>query len=455
MNNYTNNESTRYEIVLLEDDPHTLKLIVDKLEKRGIIVHAYKDGNKALIKIKNDPRIGALITDIEIRYPYPNGPRNGPQGYDVANIILKDSPNRFLSVVVLTGLEQEVALDRIPLFNMRVHTFSKIKWTKLSNEEEIEKTFDALALLVKEYVELTPNRWLNEVYQLYPKSRWVCEQRESNKIYPPYWEIYRRMWFSHEWKHIETEIGKKAEEIIKSYLLNKETRKLRGDHLSLTENPNDITFREHLIGRRVVYALKALEPAYWENIIRGEKTEEEKPSLEAEVWQAIQNEDTKKLVNTLNTHAAMYKLVDQHAKLEEINKNVEKLEQENKQTSPNYKRFLKERKELEDYLRNAKEPMKDVVTKLSRALEIEDEKVQQGFVPFLRFWNLDFSSVGWVKKTSSTSGGKDPLTQTLLLLGIRKQDIQDEDPRNWKLLLPEERKWLVEFLKNFEVAHPI
>jgi len=49
---------------------------------------------------------------------------------------------------------------------------------------------------------------------------------------------------------------------------------------------------------------------------------------------------------------------------------------------------------------------------------------------------------------SKTGGGNDPLTQTLLLLGIRKQDVGNEDPLRWKLLLPEERKWLQEYLSR-------
>jgi len=50
------------------------------------------------------------------------------------------------------------------------------------------------------------------------------------------------------------------------------------------------------------------------------------------------------------------------------------------------------------------------------------------------------SEVDWAKKSKTDEKG--PLKQMLLLLGIRMEDIQDEDPENWRLLLPEERKWL-------------
>jgi len=446
MSNDTTNESTRHEVVLLEDDPETLALIKSNLEARGITVHAYTKGEEALQKIMDDASIGALVTDIEIRYPYPNGPRNGLQGYDVANRILRDSPNRLLSSIVLTALEQEEALDSVHVFQARIHPFSKMKWMKLNDQVQIGKTFEALAMLVKEYIELTPNRWLDEVKQLYPKSRWVSEQKDGKKVYPPYWEIYRKMWFSHSWNHVEPDLATKAEEIVQSYL-DGDTRKLRGDHLSLTENPNNITFQEHLIGRRVVYALKALEPAYWENMIRGERPEEEKPSLDADIWQALQSEDTRTFFNKLNAHAAEHNLVDKHAQLEETKKKVEKLEQQNKHASEEYNKLFKEQKKLETELQKAKEPMQSIVTQLGQALEKENEEVRKAFVPLLRFWNLDFSEVEWAKKTKSDDKG--PLKQMLLLLGIRMEDIQDENPENWKLLLPEERRWLRTVLEKF------
>lgn len=449
MNNDIINERIRYEIVLLEDDPKTLELIKNKLESRGITVYDYTDGNKALQKIRDDASIGAFVTDIEIRYPYPNGTRNGLQGYDVANRMLRESPNRLLSVVVLTALEQEEALDSMPVFQMRVHPFSKHKWMKLYAQDEIEKTFDALALLIKEYIELTPYRWFGEVKKLYPKSRWVCKQKDGKKNYPPYWEIYRNMWFSHSWKQIEPDLGARAEEIVRLYL-DGEIRKLRGDHLSLTENPTDSTFLEHLIGRRVVYALKALEPAYWESMVRGERPEEEemdKPTEEA--WGKL-DEETKSLVNKINQNAANLKGPKQQ--LDKLQQKAESLE--NKSSLLNDEE--KELENLHEEIRKIHEQINQInnilrpsVNELVDALKKEPSEVQQGFIAFLRYLNADLSKAEWTKKPAQTGGGRDPLTQTLLLLGIRKQDIQDENPENWKLLLPEERKWLRQFLEKY------
>lgn len=443
MSNEINDEATRYEIVLLEDDPETLGLIKGKLEARDIIVHAYVRGDEALQKILDDPNIGALVTDIEIKYPFPDGTRNGLQGYDVANRILTHSPSRLLSVIVLTALGAEGALDSVNVFRGKAIYFSKEKWTKLSEEKDIEETFDALAMIVKELVELTPYRWLEEARQLYPKSRWVCEQKDGKKIYPPYWEIYRKIWLSHGWKQIEQQIGQKALEIVQSYRQG-ETLRLRGDHLSLTENPNEITFQEHLVGRRVVYALRAIEPAYWERMIRGERPEQEEiAELSAETWVKISTEKVKNLVNQINQKSANLKHLKQQ--LDELQKKAEDLENKSSLSKAEEKELedlLEKIRKIRDQISQINDALRPLVDELVDALKNEPPAVQEGFNPYLRYLDADFSEVDWTKKPPQTGGGRDPLTQTLLLLGIRKQDMQDENPENWKLLLPEERKWL-------------
>lgn len=455
MSNEINNEAPRYEIVLLEDDPETLNLIKEKLEARGIIVHAYARGDEALQKILDDPNIGALVTDIEIRYPYPNGTRNGSQGYDVANKISRSSPDHLLSIIVLTALEQEQALDSVnlfTLFNVKVdHYFSKWKWTKLNDSGEIETTFDALGMFIKEYIELSPQKWADDVRKLYPRSRWVCAQKDGQRVYPPYWDIYRKMWFSRDWKSIEQRISEKATEIVESYRRG-EFEKLRGgrDRLTLTENPNEMTFQEHLSGRRVVYALKALEPAYWENMVRGERTEEEeRAELTAETWGGITTHEVKNLVNDLNKNASTLRDLDQQ--LSQLNKQIESFEKKaslTKSEEGELEGLQSKASKIRERLAEVKKKLQPLVNHLMEALKNEPEEVQNGFVPYLRFLNADFTNVDWAKKTSQTGGGKDPLTQTLLLLGIRKQDIEGDEPENWKLLLPEEGKWLISFFDN-------
>lgn len=453
MKNNTADERSRYEIVLLEDEPDVLKMLKEKLEMRGIIVRPYMRGDDALKKIMDDPNIGALVTDIEIRYPFPTGKRDGLQGYEVANRILSDSPNRLLSVIVLTKFEEEEALDSVPLFNMRIRPISKRKWTKLNDPKDVELTFDAIGLLIKEYIELTPNRWINEVNQIYPTSRWVREYKKGGNIFPPYWEIYRNLWFYDKWKKIEPEIGEEADRIVQSYV-NGEYLRLRGDHLSLTEKPNETTFQEHLIGRRVVYALKALKPDYWESMIMGRSIDEydelkegEKPSLDSKIWQNIQSDEVRSLVNKLMEYAADRNLVDKHNKVEDILQKMEDLEMNSKGDSIEYEKLRQDKEKLSNDLRHEKKAMLPTMNQLAKALEMENEEIQQGFIPFLRFWNLDFTEVKWNKK--SIIDKKGPFKQLLLLLGIREEDIRPKIPDNWRLLLPEERKWLRTILQKY------
>ncbi len=148
-------EVRMYQVVLLEDDPSDLNLIRENLENRGIKVHAFVDGYQAINKISDDTSISALVTDVVIRYPFPHGPRNGPQGYDVANRFATDHPHRPLALVVLTSQNEERTFDTVRLFKQRFEPFHKMKWQKLSAKEDIDLTFEALAQLVKDSIDRT------------------------------------------------------------------------------------------------------------------------------------------------------------------------------------------------------------------------------------------------------------------------------------------------------------
>jgi alanyl-tRNA synthetase len=199
----------------------------------------------------------------------------------------------------------------------------------------------------------------------------------------------------------------------------------------------------------VVYALRAIEPSYWENMVRGERVEdEERAELSSETWENITTTEVRRIVNEINKNSSNLKdLNQQHVQL---TKQLEAFEVKTALTNAEGVEFENVRMktgEISERLSIIKQKLQPFINQLVRALKNESEEVQIGFVPFLRFLNADLTDAEWAKKTRQTGGGKDPLTQTLLLLGIRKQDIEGDEPENWKLLLPEERMWLRQLLQ--------
>ncbi len=432
----------RYEIVLLEDDPETLELITQKLEHRNIIVYPFADGQAALKKALQDANIGLLLLDIEIRYPWPDGPRSGLQGYDVANRIVSDSAHRLTSVVVMTGLEQEEALDSANIFEMSPVYYSKLKWQKLENADQIEQVFDDFADMLKALIENTPFRWYEVVRQTYPNSRWVKERKKKQKKSPPYWFLYRNLWLSKNWKQLEHDVGKRAVDIVHAYQ-NSETKKLRGDWLNLTDSPVESDFTEHLVGRRVVYALKYLEPVYWKEKLRGKDVTEETPVLPAKVWDRIQSAHIREKINHIHTIAAQHEL----EKLYNVyKKNLSLLDSGT--TKVELSNVVDKQAALQHELDHITEQVSGDVAEIAAALQQETGDVQQDLVPFLRFWDVDFRQLQWAGKPETAAGGQDPVTQLLLVLGIRLQDVEGNDPENWRLLLPEEKKWLKDIVRS-------
>jgi len=434
----------RLEIVVLEDDPNTLKMIEDELGRRGLIIHGFSQSASALQKMFEQTHIGVLLTDIEIRSPFPNGPRSDLQGYDVVNRLYERAPHRLFTVIVMTALDQESALDGANLFQVRPYFFSKHKWQH--GHDEQRAAFDQLATLLTEAVAATPNQWFEQVLHDYPKSRWVCEKWQDGKRIPPLWEWYRKLWFSAAWPITEKQIGATADALVRTYK-DGDVRKLRGDHLTLTATPNETSFIEYLIGRRVIFALAAVEPAYWEYYVRGEATKEEEPLLAADVWQHLDSEQAKNLINQIHRHAAENQLDKLHRDYTLTAEKVERLEeQQDGAESPEYQRLLHRQETLSAKLKECTQAITPLIQELAKRLNQESEGTRQAMIPFLRFWGADFSQEAWSKTDSKSSGGNDPLTQTLLLLGIRKQDIENPDARRWKHLLPEERKWLEKYL---------
>lgn len=411
----THHDIPRYEVVLLEDDPHTRELLEGKLSERGMTVHAYASGEEALEKIQADPNVGALLTDIEILDAYPDGDIAGLQGYDVANRIREEAPHRLLSIVVMTRLPGDAAFDNLNAFNVPFTTVHKTKWIGAEKEAERDKAFDELASRLKEAIRKTPHNFYEELEREHPKNRWITRD---------YWSVYRSLWFSKNWPGTETRIAERATEIVQDYLEG-ESRKLKGEILSFSEQPSEGQLLDHLIGRRVIYALNALHPAYWETLICGERIEEEKTALDPEVWQHIESDEVRSLFNKLQRRIARNDLARQHEEYERLS-----------------------REERQSY-REAKEAAQADVKNLGRALDGEPDDVQRGFIPYLRFWNLNFTEVDWTTNSDTAARDQQNLKQTLLLLGIRKDDIKDEHPENWKLLLPEERLWLKRIVEQF------
>lgn len=436
------NETQRIEIIVLEDDPQTLAMLTEQLQQRGVLVHPFSQSAAAFEEMINASHISVLLTDIEIREPFPDGPRSDLQGYDVVNRLYEQAPQRPFTAVVMTALDQESALDSANLFQVRPLFFSKRKWQQDSAAHQ--QVFDQLATILTDAAQSTPNLWQQQVMRDYPKSRWVCEKAESGKRIPALWEWYCKLWFSPNWPSLEKQISRSAEKIVSAYL-DGDVRKLRGDHLSLVAAPNENSFKEYLIGRRVVYALAALEPGYWETYIRGEAVKEEEPLVPPDIWQELTSDQVRNLINQIHAYAAQFQLEKVHHEYGACAKKIEQLEQAGSENEE-YRRLLHRQAALAEKLQQAQKAVAPAALELGAALTAETETVRQTLIPFLRFWGADFSKISWSKIESKTSGGNDPLTQTLLLLGIRKQDLEGSDPQQWKLLLPEERKWLEKFV---------
>jgi CheY-like chemotaxis protein len=398
----------RYEIALLEDDPETRALLEQELTRRGITVHAYGRGEEVLQKLVGDAGIGAFLTDIEILEHFPDGDFARLQGYDVANRLLEEASNRLLSVVVMTRLPVEEAFDSLNSFRLPITTFHKGKWSR--EDARAEAAFDELADLLKKTIESTPHTILEELQRDYPSSRWLSRG---------YWPVYRSLWLSRDWPRTETAVGARAAEIVQGYRSGDlRGQSLRSGILSFSERPTAAQLPDHLIGRRVIYALKLLEPADWDRLVTGERVVEETRAISLELWNAIQTDRVRALINTLSRRMSDHDLGGLHDRFESLSAADRQL-----------------------YMRE-KAAAQPIVEQLGQALSDEPEEVRQGLVPYLWFWDLDFRRVPWKFDPAAAGRDEQNLKQVLILLGVRREDIRDDNPANWKLLLPEERSWL-------------
>jgi len=279
------------ETVLLEDDPKDLALVKKELEQRGIVVHPFQDGNEALRKLRTDPHIEVLITDIAIEYP--EHVRSRPQGYTVANTMYAEYPDRYLGVVVLTGLDDERSFDANRLFTCAFEPFHKRKWLKLdpSDMRSWELTFDFLEELVRDTARQSWSHWEKLIKEVNPKSLWISGER-------PYLPTYIGLRRDKDWRTLESAIGKQALEIVAEYRKGNQ-RSLQGEFVTLSEKPTVSSFREHLIARRVLYAVKKLVPDNWEQWLQGfDRTDEERPEID--FWEEIESDKLRMTLNGIN-----------------------------------------------------------------------------------------------------------------------------------------------------------
>ena len=417
----------RYKVVLFDDDPATTALLKTELEHRGLEVKTFLRGDEVLAYLKQNPDVSVLLTDIEIRYPFPDGLRSGPQGYDVANRVPEVCPNRLLGVVVMTGLDQAEAFESLGSFQVRAQAFSKMRWLQASDTEEKTEAFDRLATLLRTTADESMQRWLEELKTAHPANKWVMGG---------YWDLYRTLWYRPDWKAIEAQIGQQAIQIIDGYREG-EAKKLRGEVLSFSKKPDELSFQNHLVGRRVVYGLKARRPSYWDDLIRGEAIVEDQPMLPPGAWEQIETEEVRALVNELNRIAARQDLEKTYKELEKTTRALEQADG----PDPALEQAMRK---LNSVLQQVRMEAEDAIAQLNQALEQEQEETQQLFKPYLRFWGLDFRTAKWATQPEKSTGGSDPVTQLLLLLGIRREDIALDNPKHWLFLLPEERAWLRE-----------
>lgn len=433
----------RYEIVILEDDPETSGLLQEKLSERNITVHATARGDDALKEIENNINVGAFLTDIEILYPYPNGKRNGKQGYDVANAVTR-MHSRLLSVVVMTKYDAEQALEELNLFAGNVTAFSKQAWQKFINPAEQESAFDKLTEKIKAAIEMTPYRWAEELKSDHPQSKWVDEKQKGNKTLPSYWSIYRKLWFSKDWRTREKQIGERANEIVSLYLNDHDSRKLRGDHLKLVDQPDENAFTDHLVARRVVFALKAIEPLYWDKMILGERLEETPGKNHFEHWSNY-SQSVQRYINEINAAATG---------LDEANKEHDKIEKDiSKSNDPGgwerayVDKQLEKKKASNQSIVLYEKNIRENLIKLER--EAKDDTYFSEITVFIESWNQQLSSKPTEKKASGKTKEENVLQQWVRDLGIKKEHIEHENYREWKFLLPEERKWLEEAYEGY------
>jgi CheY-like chemotaxis protein len=401
------------ETLLLEDDPTDLALVKKELEQRGIVVHAFQDGNEALHKLRTDTHIEVFLTDIAIDYPSGYKQRK-LQGYDVANIIAREYPERYLGVIVLSSLSAERVSDVYYFgFQCPILPFHKEKWLKLKAEQikDWNDTFDGLEALVTDIAGQSWSRWGKLVKQVNPKSVWISGQQ-------PYLPIYIGLRRNKDWRALELGIGDQAREIVTMYK-NGDHRPLQGGFTTLSEKPNASSFREHLIARRVVYAVKKIAGNYWEQWLQGvDQEQEDRPQMD--FWDKIESRELRTTLNRINLLKA------ELASLE-------------KQRGSS-KEFIAGKRE------RALQLLADLVKKANVAAANEPDTVQVGVAGIVRELETliehSHAGAGQIKKSKSKPKPENRLQATLRLLGIEKKHIKDPDPSNWKLLLPEEAIWL-------------
>jgi len=424
----------RYEILLLEDDQEQRTQIHHNLTANGIIVHSCSSGEDALDTLTANPQIGLLMTDIELLDS--KGRRSGFQGYDVANQIPERFPNYLLSVLVMTALPKSAALREANYFRIRIHTMAKEDLLEMPPNDEQNYVVREIRTLI----EATSNSWIDAIRKSYAKSRWLRKYSNTS-----YWQLYQGMWYNKNWESVNIAVGERAKRIVESYRSG-DIRKLRGGFLHFKEEPQGEDIKEILVGRRVIYAMKYDEPAYWKTFVRGEQSiNEEEPIIPPEIYSSIRCEETKQIINQIQEKApGVYEIKKEIDKLSSELDAIENNERTNSEPRVNKELHIKQeqRSKLHERLLSIRNIIRPSREQLEQQLQNESEEIQRGFLPYLRFWGTEFENVDWANTKQQSKGGSDPVTQDLLILGIREEDINAENYLEWKLLLPEEMSWM-------------
>lgn len=392
--------TSRYEVVLLEDDPETRELIGAELRRRGIIVHSFARGEDALRKIVQHSGIGAVLTDIEILESFPDGDFAEMQGYDVANRLLTDAGTRLLSVVVMTHLPAEMAFSSLNSFQGPVATFHKQELQAI-DPADVGSGFDRLAKLLKREIERTPHAFYEELCAKHPKSGWIKRG---------YWQLYRSLWLSRRWVEREHVVDDAAAEIVRSYLGGDETRPLRGGVLSISRSDVE----GFLKARRVVYGLRMLAPIKWESLCRGRNTGDSSTVKANDVT-----------MDDLIAGPGSYVMTEQCRQL------LSKFYHLANTKIPSAMSSDDETENTEAMALAA-----IGITAIRKQLAAEDTRVQFLVGQYLDNWQTNTHGDAAEGKATKK------WDVTLNELGIRREDISVSDPDAWRFLLPEERSWL-------------
>ena len=127
-------ESSRKKILLVDDEPHVLKLLGGRLRASGFEVLTAEDGETALKKVREEEP-GLLLLDV--RLP-------GLDGFEVAHILKSNPETKEIPIIIISAHAQKSDLIRGRTLGVEGYLVKPVDSRQLL--EEISRVLDAQEL---------------------------------------------------------------------------------------------------------------------------------------------------------------------------------------------------------------------------------------------------------------------------------------------------------------------